>query len=85
MLSTLGIVNNVLKLTLVQRQSTLNVCNISYLITLNAYEIFTLKQGDIRRLRASKMKFMKNTAGYNLLDHRRNEDILELKVDPVTQ
>jgi hypothetical protein len=30
------------------------------------------------------MKFMIFTAGYSLLDHRRNEDILdELKVDPV--
>jgi hypothetical protein len=29
------------------------------------------------------MKFMKHTAGYSLLDHRRNEDILEeLRVDP---
>jgi hypothetical protein len=29
------------------------------------------------------MKFMRRTAGYSLLDHRRKEDILELKVDPV--
>jgi len=30
------------------------------------------------------MKFMRCTAGYSLLDHRRNEDILEkLKADPV--
>jgi len=29
------------------------------------------------------MKFMRRTAGYTLLDHRRNEDILEeLNVDP---
>jgi hypothetical protein len=28
-------------------------------------------------------KFKRHTAGYSLLDHRRNEDILkELKVDP---
>jgi len=30
------------------------------------------------------MKFLRYKAGWNLLDHRRNEDILEeLKVDPV--
>jgi hypothetical protein len=30
------------------------------------------------------MKFMRRTAGHNLLHHRRNEDILEgLIVDPV--
>jgi hypothetical protein len=30
------------------------------------------------------MKFMSHGAGYNLLDHRRNEDILEeLKAKPV--
>jgi len=28
------------------------------------------------------MKFMRNK-GYNLLDHRRNEDVLGIKVDPV--
>jgi hypothetical protein len=29
------------------------------------------------------MKFMRRTAGYTLLDHRRHEDILEeLNVDP---
>jgi hypothetical protein len=43
-----------------------------------------LNQRDIRRLKAAEMKFMRRTAGYSLLDHRRNEDILEeLRVDPV--
>jgi len=27
------------------------------------------------------MKFMRRTVGYSLLDHRRNENILGLKVD----
>jgi len=32
------------------------------------------------------MKLMRYTAGYSLLGHRGNEDILEeLKVDPVTE
>jgi hypothetical protein len=30
------------------------------------------------------MNFMRHTAGYSLLDHRRNEDILEeFNVDPI--
>jgi hypothetical protein len=28
------------------------------------------------------MKFMRRRAGYSLFGYRRNEDILELKVDP---
>jgi hypothetical protein len=29
------------------------------------------------------MKFMRHTAGYSLLKHNKNKDVLELKVDPV--
>jgi len=37
----------------------------------------------MRRLKTTEMKFMKRTAGCTLLDHKRNEDILEtFKVDP---
>jgi len=42
--------------------------------------IFHIK---VLRLKTARMKFMRRTAGYSLLDHRRKEDILELKVDPV--
>jgi len=42
-----------------------------------------LKQSDVRRLKTAEMKFMRRTSGYSLLDHRRDEDILELRVDPV--
>jgi hypothetical protein len=40
-------------------------------------EFWTLKQRDIRRLKTAEMKFMRHRAEYNLLNHRRNEDILE--------
>jgi hypothetical protein len=40
-----------------------------------------MKQKVIRRLKTAKLKFMTRTAGYRLLDHRGNEDIL--KVDLV--
>jgi hypothetical protein len=41
----------------------------------------TLKQRGIRRLKTAEIKFMRRTAGYNLLDHRRNESILAVEVD----
>jgi hypothetical protein len=31
----------------------------------------------MRRLKVAEMKFTRHTAGYSLLDHRRNEVILE--------
>jgi hypothetical protein len=41
------------------------------------FEIWTLKQRDTRRLKRAEMEFMERTAGHSLLDHRRNEDIVE--------
>jgi hypothetical protein len=35
-------------------------------------EISALKQRNIIRLKAAEIKFMRRTAEYNLLDHRRN-------------
>jgi len=41
-----------------------------------------LKQRDTNRLKVEETKFIRRTAGYSLLDHRRNEKILEeIKVD----
>jgi hypothetical protein len=37
-----------------------------------------LKQRDTRGLKTAEIKFMRHTGGYILLDHRRNEDILEV-------
>jgi len=34
-------------------------------------------------LKTAVMKFVGRTAGYSLLNHRRSEDISELRVDPV--
>jgi hypothetical protein len=39
---------------------------------------------DIKRLKTAEMKFIRHTAGYSLLDRRKNEDILEeFRVHPV--
>jgi hypothetical protein len=48
----------------------------------HAFCIIALKQRDTGRLKRAEMKFIQLTAGYSLLDHRRNGDILEeIKVD----
>jgi len=66
----LGILNSVLKPCLVQRQSQWKVYNILATPSLlYSYEIWTLKQSDIRRLKAEEMKFMRRTAQYNLSDN----------------
>jgi hypothetical protein len=41
-------------------------------------EIWTFKQGHVRRLKTVEMKFMRYTAIYKSLDHRRYEDILDV-------
>jgi hypothetical protein len=49
-------------------------------------EIWTLTQQDKSRLKASEMKFLRRTAGYTLLDHKKNEDILhKLNTTPVLE
>ncbi|KAJ4428270.1 hypothetical protein ANN_24287 [Periplaneta americana] len=60
--------------------------NIPVPILLYGREIWVLKQRDISRLRAAEMKYLRRTAGYTLLDHKRNEDILqELKMQPLEE
>lgn len=47
-------------------------------ITLLLYdwEMWILKEKDVRRTNIPKMKFMRRTSWYISLDHRRNEDFL---------
>jgi len=77
-------VNNVLKLNLVQRQSSLKVYDIFAIPSLlYGSEVWTSKQKDERILNIAEMKFLRCITGYSLLDQVRNEDILkELKVGP---
>jgi hypothetical protein len=47
-------------------------------------EICTIKQCDKSRLRTAEMKYFRQTAGYTLPNHKRNEEILEeLHVAPL--
>jgi len=75
-----------LKSNLIQRQYRLKMHSmLANPLRLYGCKIWILKQReDIWILKTVEMKFMRRTAGYSLLDQRRNEDILEeLKVDLV--
>jgi hypothetical protein len=45
--------------------------------TLFGSEIWTVRKKDMSRLKTTEIKFFRRTAGYTLLDVKRNEDILE--------
>jgi hypothetical protein len=51
-------------------------------LLLYGCEVWTLEGIGVKKLKTAEMNFIRYTAGYNLLDHRRNEDILE---DPIKQ
>lgn len=86
-LQILGLLNHTLKPSLVQKHSRIKLYKTLALPTLlYGSEIWVLKQRDISRLRAAEMKYLRRTAGYTLLDHKRNEDILqELNMQPLEE
>jgi hypothetical protein len=47
--------------------------------------LLRLEQCDKNRLRAAEMKYLRRTAGYTLLYHKRNEEISELRLSPGTE
>jgi hypothetical protein len=51
--------------------------NIVVPIILYGNENWTLKHCDKNGLRTAEMKYLQCTAGYTLLGHKRNEEILE--------
>jgi DNA-binding sugar fermentation-stimulating protein len=66
------------KPTLVQKSSRIKIYNAPALrILLYGSEIWTLRQKDKNRLTSTEMNFSRRRAGYTLLDHKRNEEILE--------
>jgi hypothetical protein len=84
-LQILGFLNNTLKPNLVQRSTRLKLYKTLALpALLYGSEIWTIKQFDKNRLRTAEMKYLRRTAEYTLLDHKRNEEILqELHVTPL--
>jgi hypothetical protein len=82
-----GTINNVLKPNQVQKSSRMKIYNTLAIPTLiYGSKIWTLTQEDKSQLKASEMKFLRRTVGYTLLDHKKNEDILqELNTTPVLE
>jgi hypothetical protein len=77
-LQILGILNNKLKPNLKQRITRLKLYKTLALLTLlYGGEIWTIKQCDKNRLRTAEMKYLRRTAGYALLNHKRKEESVE--------
>jgi hypothetical protein len=79
LLQILGLLNNTLKTNLVQRSTRLKLYETLALQTLlYGSDVWTLKS----RHRSAEMKYLRRAAGYTLVHHKRNEEILELHVTP---
>jgi hypothetical protein len=70
----------------VQKSSRIKIYNtLAIPAIIYGSKIWTLTQ-DKSRLKASEIKFLRRTAGYTLLDLKKNEDILqELNTTPVLE
>jgi hypothetical protein len=81
-----GVIDQVFKPSLVQH-TRLNIYRTpARLLLTYGSEAWTLRKADEKRLQAAKMTFMRKTADFTLLDHKRNEEILRnLKVEPVSK
>jgi hypothetical protein len=84
-LQILGLLNNTLKPNLVQRSTRLKLhITLALPTLLYGSEIWTIKQCDKNWLRTAETKYLLRTAGYTLLNLKRNKEILEeLHVTPL--
>ncbi|KAJ4430105.1 hypothetical protein ANN_22315 [Periplaneta americana] len=80
----MGIINTIMKPSLVQRHT--RICLYKTLarpVLCYGSEEWTLREKDESRITANEMKFMRYTAGYTKWDHKRNEDVMEeLQLEP---
>ncbi|KAJ4448252.1 hypothetical protein ANN_10266 [Periplaneta americana] len=81
----MGIINSVMKPTLVQKHTRIRLYNTLTRPMLSyGSEAWTLRKADKCRITACEMRFMRRTAGYTKWDLKRNCEILkELKTQPV--
>lgn len=82
---SLGILNKVMKSSLVQRHTRASLYkSLARPVLSYGSEAWTLRQSDRSRITASEMRFMRRTAGHSKMEHIKNEDILrELNMEPV--
>jgi hypothetical protein len=78
---TMGIINNALKPTLVQKHTRIHIYKtLACPVLCFGSEAWTIRKNDESRITACEMKFMRRTAGYTKWDLKRNEEVLkELK------
>jgi hypothetical protein len=75
---SMGIINNVLKSSLVQKHT--RICIYKTLAPPMLFcgsEAWTIRKSDESRITACEMKFMRRTAGYTKWDLKRNEEVLK--------
>jgi hypothetical protein len=84
---TIRVINQVFKPSLVQQRTRLNIYRtLARLVLIYGSEAWIIRKADEKRLQAAEMKFMRNSAGLTLWDHKRNEGILKnLKVEPISK
>ena len=82
----MGILNNTLKPTLAHRFSTIRVYNALVLPFFYMESKFGALEKKIKTIEINQDEAFRRTARYALLDHKRNEEILEeLEVEPVDE
>ncbi|KAJ4426951.1 hypothetical protein ANN_26750 [Periplaneta americana] len=81
----MGIINNIMKPSLVQRHTRIPLYKtLPRPVLCYGSEAWTLREKDESRITANEMKFMRYTAGYTKWNHKCNEDVMEeLQQEPV--
>jgi hypothetical protein len=84
---TLGIINQIFKLSLVSRHTRIRIYKaLARPVLSYGSEAWTVRRTDERRLISAEMRFLRRTAGYTGWYHKRNEDILtELQISQITE
>jgi hypothetical protein len=75
---TIGVINQVLKPSLVQQHTTSNIYRtLARPVLIYGSEAWTIRKSDEKRLQAAEMKFTRKTAGLTRCDHKRNEEMFK--------
>jgi hypothetical protein len=81
----MDIINAVLKPTLVQKHARIHLYKtLAWPVLCYGSKAWTIRKGDSsNRFTACEMKFMRRTVGYTKWDHKRNDILTELKIEPM--
>ncbi|KAJ4445670.1 hypothetical protein ANN_12354 [Periplaneta americana] len=78
-------INQVFTTTKTQKHTRLKAYKVlARPVLMYGSEAWPVRNSDVQRLTTAEMRFLRRTAGYSLLDHKRNELITkELKITPI--